>query len=156
MWVARLLQSFLTMSSSEPPVSRVYQRRPSRILLVDDDPSVIRGLWRVLRKNRPEFHVNTASDAAQAIEALYELGYDLVLTDWHMPGGGGRVVLDALVARYPETARIVHSSQIEPGDTFQRYRAHSVLAKPATDFEILAAIDTALRRVASEPVRRAS
>jgi len=123
---------------------------------VDDDPSVIRGLWRVLRKYRPEFQINTASGAAQAIEALGELGYDLVLTDWQMPGGGGRAVLDALVARYPETARVVHSSQIEQGDTLQRYRAHAVLAKPATETEILAAIDTALRRVASEPVRRAS
>ena len=144
------------MSSSEPPVSRVCQRRPSRILLVDDDPSVIRGLWRLLRQNRPEFHINTAANPAQAIEALDELGYDLVITDWHMPGGGGRVVLDALAARYPETARIVHSSQIEPGDTQRRYRAHAVLAKPAADFEILAAIDIALRRVALKPVRRAS
>lgn len=123
---------------------------------MDDDPSVIRGLWRVLRAHRPEFHINTASGAGQAIEALAELGYDLVLTDWHMPGGGGRVVLDALVSRYPETARVVHSSHVEPGDTLQRFRAHVVLAKPATEFEILAAVDLALRRVASEPVRRAS
>jgi DNA-binding NarL/FixJ family response regulator len=125
-------------------------------LLVDDDPSVIRGLWRVLRAHHPEFHINTASGAVQALEALAELGYDLVLTDWHMPGGGGRVVLDALVSRYPETARVVHSSHVEPGDTLQRFRAHVVLAKPATEFEILAAVDLALRRVASQPVRRAS
>jgi len=130
--------------------------RCPRILLVDDDPSVIRALWRVLRTHRPEFHINTASGAAQAIEALSELGYDLVLTDWHMPGGGGRVVLDALVSRYPETARVVHSSQVEPADTRVRSSAHVVLAKPATDIEILAAVDLALRRVASEPVRRAS
>ncbi len=143
------------MPTSEPPISRVCLRRP-RILLVDDDPSVIRGLSRVLRMHRPEFQVNTASGAAQAIEALSELGYDLVLTDWHMPGGGGRAVLDALVAHYPETARVVHSSQIEPGDTLQRCRAHVVLAKPATESEILIAVDSALRRVASEPVRRAS
>jgi len=143
------------MLPSEPPVSRVSHRRP-RILLVDDDPSVIRALWRVLRKHRPEFHINTASGAAQAIEALSELGYDLVLTDWQMPGGGGRAVLDALVEHYPETARVVHSSQIECGDTFRRYPAHAVVAKPATEFEILVAIDTALRRVALESVRAAS
>ena len=143
------------MLPSEPPISRVCQR-PPRILLVDDDPSVIRGLWRVLRKYRPEFQINTASGAAQALDALCELGYDLVLTDWHMPGGGGRVVLDALVSRYPETARVVHSSQVEPGETMQRFRAHVVLAKPATDIEILAAVDSALRRVASEQVRKAS
>jgi DNA-binding NarL/FixJ family response regulator len=143
------------MLRTEPPVSRVCLRRP-RILLVDDDPSVIRGLWRVLRAHRPELHVNTASDAARAIEALDELGYDLVLTDWQIPGGGGRAVLDELVARHPETARVVHSSQVEAGDTFRRYRAHVVIAKPATETEILAAIDSALRCVELEAVRRAS
>ncbi|HYP78259.1 MAG TPA: response regulator [Polyangiaceae bacterium] len=143
------------MPPSKPPVSRIGLRRP-RILLVDDDPSVIRGLWRVLRQHRPEFHINTASGATQALEALSELGYDMVLTDWHMPGGGGRVVLEALVARYPETARVVHSSQIEPGDTLHRYRAHAVLAKPATESEMLAAIDAAFRRAALKAVRRAS
>jgi DNA-binding NarL/FixJ family response regulator len=143
------------MLPSEPPVSRTSLRRP-RILLVDDDPSVIRGLWRVLRKHRPEYKVNTASGAAQAIEALSELGYDLVLTDWQMPDGGGRAVLSELIAHYPETARVVHSSQVGCGETFKRYPAHAVLAKPASEFEILAAIDSALQRVALEPVRRAS
>jgi len=143
------------MPSSEPPVSRIYQRRPRRILLVDDDPSVIRGLSRVLYQHRPEFHVNTASNATQAVEALYEHGYDLVITDWHMPGGGGRVVLDTLVMRYPETARVVHSSHVELGDTLQCYSAHLVLAKPASESEILAVIDSALGRAGLKSVRRA-
>src|SRR6187431_2067413 len=143
------------MLPSEPPVSRNGLRRP-RILLVDDDPSVMRSLWRVLRRHRPEFQVNTAAGAAHAIEALSELGYDLVLTDWHMPGGGGRAVLNAVVARYPETARVVHSSRVESGDTVERHLAHVVIAKPASDFEILTAIDSALQRVVLGPVRAAS
>jgi CheY-like chemotaxis protein len=143
------------MLPSDPPVSRVGLRRP-RILLVDDDPSVIRALWRVIRKHRPEFHVNTASGAAQAIEALSELGYDLVLSDWHMPGGGGRAVLDELALHYPETARVVHSSQVEPSDTFPGQLAHVVIAKPASESEILGALDSALRRVALETARRVS
>ena len=142
------------MLPSEPPVSRVGLRRP-RILLVDDDPSIIRGLSRVLRQHRPEFQLNTASGATQAIEALSELGYDLVLTDWRMPGGGGSVVLDTLVALYPETARVVHTSHLDADDTFQSCPAHVVIAKPATESEILTAIDYALCRTASEPARRA-
>jgi len=143
------------MLPSEPPVSRNGLRRP-RILLVDDDPSVMRSLWRVLRRHRPEFQVNTAAGAARAIEALSELGYDLVLTDWHMPGGGGRAVLEVAVTLYPETARVVHSSRVESGDTLGRHMAHVVIAKPASDFEILAAVDAALLRVALESVRAAS
>ena len=123
---------------------------------MDDDPSVIRGLWRLLRRHRPEFLINTAAGAAQAVEAMAELGYDLVLTDWHMPGGGGRVVLDALAKHHPETAGVVHTSQLDCSDTLRHGPAHVVVAKPATESEILTAIDYALRRVASEPVRRAS
>lgn len=123
---------------------------------MDDDPSVIRALSRVLREFRPEFQINTASGAAQAIAALAEHSYDVVLTDWQMPGGGGRVVLDALVTRYPETARVVHSSQVEASDTLRGVRVDVFLAKPATESETLAAIDGAVRRVASDPVRAAS
>ncbi len=123
---------------------------------MDDDPSVIRGLSRVLRTRRPEFQINTASGAVQAIEALSEHGYDLVLTDWHMPGGGGCAVLEVLALAYPQTARVVHSSHAESGDTSRCQPAHVVLAKPATESEILAAIDAALQRVALEAVRRAS
>ena len=32
-------------------------------LLVDDDPSVIRGLWRMLRRCRPDFQISTAGSA---------------------------------------------------------------------------------------------
>lgn len=123
---------------------------------MDDDPAVIRSLSRVLREFRPEFQINTASGAAQALAALAEHGYDVVLTDWQMPGGGGRVVLDALLTRYPETARVVHSSQLGADDTLEGYRPHVFLAKPATEFETLAAIDSALRRAASGRVRAAS
>jgi DNA-binding NarL/FixJ family response regulator len=125
-------------------------------LLVDDDPSVIRALSRVLREYRPELQINTAPGAAQAIAALAEHAYDVVLTDLQMPGGGGRVVLDALVSRYPETVRVVHSSQPGFGDTLHRYRAHVFLAKPATESETLEVIDSAVRRIASGSVRVAS
>ena len=100
---AQLLQSKSNMLPSEPPVSRSSLRRP-KILLVDDDPAVIRGLWRVLRRFCPEFQVNAAAGAQLAIEALSELSYDVVITDLQMPGGGGRAVLNALVEHYPETA----------------------------------------------------
>ena len=138
------------MSLSEPPRSRTCLRRP-RILLVDDDPGVIRGLWRLLRQLRPDFAVNTASCAAQAIAALSMHSYDVVLTDLHMPGGSGHSVLRALLESYPETARIVHSSQLESGDPSELGQlAHAVLAKPATESALLAAINLAAERAASE------
>ena len=105
---------------------------------------------RVLRRERPEYEVNTAAGAAQALDALSELNYDVVITDLQMPGGGGSAVLDALARLYPETGRVIHSSQLESSAGSRCQAAHVVLAKPASESEIVAAIDLAMRRVASE------
>ncbi|MEO7038337.1 MAG: response regulator [Polyangiaceae bacterium] len=130
--------------SEPPPLSRAALRRP-RILLVDDDPTVLRALWRMLKNSRPDFKINGSSSTAQALEALSELSYHAVITDLQMPGGGGRAVLEALMTHYPETARIVHSSQLESVETTQiRSLAHAVLLKPASEAELVGAIEEAL------------
>jgi CheY-like chemotaxis protein len=117
---------------------------------VDDDPGVIRSLCRILRQSRPDFQVTAAVGTVQALEALSKQGYDVVITDLQMPGGGGRAVLERLIQFYPETARIIHSSQPESSDTLSLGKsAHVVLAKPAREAEIAAAIELALALVAS-------
>jgi CheY-like chemotaxis protein len=144
------------MLPSEPPCSRIVSRR-LRILLVDDDPAVVRALARILRQRRPDLEVRTAASPARALQALTERSYDLVITDLQMPGGGGRAVLKTLRELYPGTARVVHSSQLESSNTLELCRtAHVVLAKPASESEILRGLERALSRVAAErePVRR--
>jgi DNA-binding NarL/FixJ family response regulator len=115
---------------------------------VDDDPAVLRALWRLLQTCMPDFKINGASSAAQALEALSELSYDAVITDLQMPGGG-QAVLEALAMHYPGTARIVHSSQLESLDTAEvRELAHAVLTKPATEDELVEALEAALLQTA--------
>ena len=130
------------------PISRAMLRRP-RVLLVDDDPVVVRALWRMLRQCRPNFQINTAASPSQALDALSELTYDVVITDLQMPEGGGAAVLRTLYESYPETARIIHSSQLESSDTAPLCAsAHAVLAKPASEAQLLEAIERALQSVA--------
>jgi DNA-binding NarL/FixJ family response regulator len=137
------------LPSDPPPLSRAALRRP-RILLVDDDPSVLRALWRMLKNCRPDFKINGAANAAEALEALSELHYDAVITDLQMPGGGGQAVLGALVEHHPETARIVHSSQLESPDTAElRAMAHAVLAKPASESELVHSLESAFLKAGS-------
>lgn len=136
------------MPSEPPPYSRAALRRP-RILLVDDDPGVIRALWRMLRLCQPNLQINTAGSASQALGAIAELSYDVVITDLQMPGGGGRAVLEELAAHHPETARVVHSSQLESADAEAiRSLSHVILAKPATEQDLMEAIELGLQRVA--------
>ena len=65
------------------------------ILLVDDDPAVVRMLKRGLVG--AGFDVETAAGGADALERLDQRTYDLLLTDVSMPEVDGLMVLDHAV-----------------------------------------------------------
>ncbi len=58
-----------------------------RILVVDDEPDILFGLSALLE--RRGHYVKTFDDPAQALEhiASGDVDYDLVITDYRMPGG---------------------------------------------------------------------
>ena len=127
------------MAVTQPPVStsHVTVRKP-RILLVDDEPGVLRGLERVLRNGQPLWEIGLARDGAEALAMMANQSFHVVMTDLHMPVMNGLTLLDHLTKRHPETVRIVHSSRIDTmGKQFIKHLAHEVLLKPATAMEIL-------------------
>jgi EAL domain-containing protein (putative c-di-GMP-specific phosphodiesterase class I) len=67
-------------SPNEPPAL-------GRVLLVDDEPEVLRGFARVLKERG--HHVATAAKAAEAITKLSEGRFDVVVSDISMPGMDG-------------------------------------------------------------------
>ena len=58
-----------------------------RVLVVDDEPDILLGLSALLE--RLGHYVTTFDDPAQALEhiASGDVDYDLVITDYRMPGG---------------------------------------------------------------------
>jgi DNA-binding NarL/FixJ family response regulator len=129
--------------SQPPPYSRAAIRRP-RFLLVDDDPAVIRGLYRLLKTLRPSAQINSAEGVERAVRLLGELHYDVVITDLQMPGESGMRVLEVLAARHPETMRIVHSSQLESADMARIYElADVVVPKPTSEEGLVDALERA-------------
>jgi two-component system KDP operon response regulator KdpE len=68
-------------------------RRP-KILLVDDDPDLLRALRLRLRANN--YDVSTASDGYAAIAAAQKERPALIILDLGLPVGDGFVVLDRL------------------------------------------------------------
>ncbi|MBI5162189.1 MAG: EAL domain-containing response regulator [Micrococcales bacterium] len=76
----------------------------SRVLLVDDEPSVVRAYTRLLE---PTYEVQTASDAEAAVELLDRMSFDVVVTDLRMPGQDGMHVLRAARARDPDVPVIL-------------------------------------------------
>jgi YesN/AraC family two-component response regulator len=115
----------------------VTVRKPS-ILLVDDEPGVLRGLERVLKSGQPLWQIGLARDGATALTMMQSQTFHVVMTDLHMPQMHGLTLLDHLTKRHPETVRLVHSSRIDTvGKQFLKHLAHDVLLKPASASEIL-------------------
>ena len=70
-----------------------------RVFLVDDHHLVLSGVRAELGDSVEV--VGEASEVEAAIEMIGERTPDVVLLDVHMPGGGGRAVIEALSAGHP-------------------------------------------------------
>lgn len=83
-----------------------------RILLVDDDPSVLRSMQRVLRR---EFEVQVAANGAEALARFAEFRPDVVISNSSMPGMSGCELLAEVRRRDPKCeALLVSGSDATP------------------------------------------
>jgi CheY-like chemotaxis protein len=73
-------------SESQPPQSATHRGHGERILLVDDDKSLVFLITRMLE--RLGYHISGFTDARQALDAFLTdpNSFDLVIADWFMPG----------------------------------------------------------------------
>lgn len=74
-----------------------------RILLVDDDKDILRMLEYGLKKLSADFQIATARDSASAMDQVENQQFDMVLTDYMMPGITGIDLARAVRRISPET-----------------------------------------------------
>lgn len=80
-----------------------------RVLLVDDEPNVIEGLTRRLRR---DFQLFSAGDGAQALRLLEQEGeMDVIISDMRMPNMNGAQLLAEVRRYYPDMVRILLTGQ---------------------------------------------
>jgi DNA-binding NarL/FixJ family response regulator len=91
--------------------------------------------------------VGEAGDVERAVNVILACRPDVVLLDVHMPGGGGRAVLDACTTRVPDTKFLALSVSDAPEDVISVIRggARGYLTKSVTAADLAAGIS----RVAS-------
>lgn len=83
-----------------------------RILVVDDEPSVLLGICHILRGRRDEWEPVLALDTEEACARLDAApDIDVLVCDLAMPGGGGVQVLRHASEKHPHVARIVLSGK---------------------------------------------
>jgi len=133
------------------------QLKEGRILLIDQDDSVLEAVGAILRER--EHEVETAKTAADAMAALEKQEFDLVLADLDLSGTAGRNILhDWIRARRPRLAkRCIWMRGVaplgRPPEEMPR-NGNYILQKPFKAAELLAAVDEVLGSVQPAPIQR--
>jgi HD-like signal output (HDOD) protein len=108
-----------------------------RIIFVDDEPMVLKGLQRTLRKMRGEWEMTFTSSSQEALDILGSAPFDVIVSDLRMPEMDGMQLLAEVKSKHPQVVRIILSGQVEQESTFKSVQvAHQSLSKPC-DADIL-------------------
>jgi len=115
---------------SAEATSQGTQGRLPRLLVVDDEESIVLTISEVLRLDGHE--VDVAMSGMEAVWKLRREEFDLILTDLHMEEGDGLSVLEETRRRAPLTITIVLTgyANVETAIAALRHGAYDYLLKP--------------------------
>lgn len=135
---------------------RVGERdgRRSRILAIDDDPSMRRFVEKVLTS--PVLTVDTASDGRQALALLRQHSYEVIVTDIAMPGMSGLEFLRAVRESDPDVpvVLVTGSPALETAIEAIERGAFRYLLKPVSVADLRSVVERATRLHALSRLRR--
>jgi len=122
-----------------------------RILILDDEPSVLNALRRTLRAAFPpdDVVIEVFDEPEAAVLRAGEQDFDIVISDYRMPGLNGADVLQLVKGLQPEAIRIVVSATTEildVTDAINRAEVFRYLAKPWQQEELVATVREAFAR----------
>lgn len=99
------------------------------VLLVDDEADV-RLLWRMVFALHGGFgEISEAADGAEALEMLEGEFFDVVVTDFSMPGVSGFEVIDATRSGWPSAVVVMVSATSDVADEALRRGASAFFDK---------------------------
>ncbi len=116
---------------------------PSRVLLVDDEQSILNCMRIFLEKEG--YEVDTVQSAERAKTLLDQQAYDVVVTDIMMPGVGGVELLRMVLSGYPDVPVLLMTGDpsVQSAVDALRAGASDYLLKPITRSDILRTIRNA-------------
>lgn len=122
------------------------QLRKAKILLVDDEPSVLLTVTAILE--REGYDVVSVPSGDAAIRAVRENNYDLVLTDLRMEGVDGLGVLAEVRKQSPNTVTVMMTGYGSVDSALEAVHlgAHEYLLKPVEVSALKLAVERSLER----------
>ncbi|WNG57831.1 response regulator [Archangium gephyra] len=126
-----------------------------KVLLVEDDASLREGMGELIAE---QAEVREAGSVAQALEALKEERFALVVTDLRIgdKGEGGRIILEAARQRLQPVAIVSAATAEEVVKVLRPHEPDAVLAKPFQIEDILDLVErfVTLRQQVETAARR--
>lgn len=113
------------------------------ILLVDDEPNVLKALSRLLK----QYHLTTASSGEEALLLAKERGFELVISDYRMPGMNGIDFLILFKLLQPDAIRIVLTGYADlegAQHAINEAQVFRFINKPWSNLEILHVVESGL------------
>ena len=126
----------------------------SRVMIVDDEESILKSLQRLLRlapcicgKKTFALEVDAFNSPQAALEAAQKETYDLFISDYRMPIMDGIEFLKAAKAIQPDAARLILSGYADLNALVRAVNEVGIdrfIGKPWTDDELMSASGQAL------------
>jgi HD-like signal output (HDOD) protein/CheY-like chemotaxis protein len=108
-----------------------------KVLFVDDEARILKGIKRMLWEAEVSWKVSYAESGAEALKTISQQAFDVIVTDMRMPGMDGASLLSAVKKEHPSIVRIILSGFAEEEAILRTVSvAHQYLAKPC-DADIL-------------------
>ena len=122
---------------------------PKKILLVDDEPLILKGLKYSLEQDG--YVTDSAADGEEALEKFFSGSYDLILLDVMLPGVDGIEVCQRIRER-SNVPIIMLTAKGEDMDKILglEYGADDYMTKPFNILEVKARIKSIFRRSAPQ------
>lgn len=124
-------------------------RPEASVLVVDDEQEIRRLMSAILGRyvTRYRIHVTEAATAEEALAALELADFDLIVSDYSMPGKTGIDLLAVAHKRAPRTGRVLITAleQLDIGvEAINRGKVDGFLRKPWDNAALVALVDSLL------------
>jgi len=140
--------SLFTGKTATPQAPASHLTPPKyRLLLVDDELGIVKALARVFRQEN--YEVVTAASGSEGLERLAEGGFQLVISDFMMPGMDGAQFLREVKQRWPETIRIMltgHANTDAVMGAINDGAVYKFILKPWNDDDLRVTVALALEQ----------
>lgn len=132
-------------NGSNKEEDRIYN-----ILIVDDEREVLNALSSTLKRAKQfRSDIVTAENPEKALDFLREREFDLVLSDYKMPGINGVELLREVKNKYPDTVRMLitgFSDLKTAREAINKAEVNNYLEKPWDNEELRNVIHASLKR----------